>query len=487
MKNLYLLYLLAALIPFWWSSCTMSSNNLQSANLTVSIADSLYEGNVSGKLIFLFSKDTSQSLIYGVNPSKPHPVFTYDVKNHNPKESLSIAKFTDWWFKTFSELEGQYAARLIFDCDTLSRSSFVTKGNSYSAKQIITLSGERIDSLSFVIKNKFNGWVFKPTKNISEIRFKSETLSKFWKQEMFIEAAIVLPESYKQDQQRRYPLVFVFPGFGSHHASITYGNGQINRYGMNQVGEDKIFVFCNGEFKNGYHHFTNSENNGPWADAFTQEFLPFIEKNYRTKGRFLMGQSSGAWTSAWLQVNYPELFTAAFVASPDPLDFRAMGNNIYRKNANFYFPQNADSAQIAKGEKDRLSVKFEHLVDEYGQIRTWEASFSPKDYTGQPAQLFNRESGEINPVIAACWKRFDISLKIKSDPAFFRNNLSGKIHFYVSEDDPYGLHQGVHLLETMCIENNIALKFTYLKGLKHLVWTDEVRKQIHTEIEGKLN
>lgn len=480
-----------ALVISMLTSCDRTPSHKQVVHLSISMNDTLYSKEVSGKLIFLFSKDTSQSLVYGVNHEQAHPVFTFDVTNWNPKEPLIIKNYSDSWHKNFSELDGIYATRLIFDFDTLTRSSFVTKGNSYSKKQIIELSKETVDTLSFEIENKFNGWIFNPSNNITEVRLKSKTLSSFWNKDMFVEAAVILPESYDKNKQKKYPLVFVFPGFGSHHASVTYGDGQIMRYGMNTVGEDKIFVYCNGEFKNGYHHFTNSENNGPWADAFVQEFLPFIEEKYNVlannKSRFLMGQSSGGWTATWLQINYPEIFSGAFIASPDPLDFRAMAHNIYEKNANFYFPENPDSLQIQKGEKDKQYAILEDVIGEYGQIRTWEATFSPKGDNGLPSQLFDRESGEINPKVKEHWKKYDISKIIDSNPEYFRNQLSNKIYFFVSDDDPYHLEKSIYMLEEICVKYNIKLGFIYLEGLGHNVWIDKVREQIHDIIDKKTN
>jgi hypothetical protein len=305
---------------------------------------------------------------------------------------------------------------------------------------------------------------------------------------VFIEAAIILPNSYNINAPSNYPIIFVFPGFGSHHASVTYGNRQINRYGINTVGKEKIFIFCNAEFKNGYHHFANSSNNGPWADAFITEFIPFINSKFNCtsqhKSYFLMGQSSGAWTSAWLIVNNPELFSGAFIASPDPIDFREMAFNIYKNNANFYFPEEPNSKQLTKGKKDKQYILLEDIVDEYGQIKSWEATFSPKSKNNLPARLFNRESGEIYPEVAENWKKYDISRIIKSRPEYFQNSLKNKLHFFVSEDDPYGLAKSIHLFETICSENNIEANFNYYNELGHNIWIDTVRNKIHQIIDS---
>lgn len=457
--------------------------------IKVTFKDSLYPENISGKLILLLDDDTSQILINGVNPVRPHPVFTYDIKNWNPDDTLIIHSFKDSWHKQFSELDGLYGARLFFDYDTVYRDAFRSKGNACSEKQVLHLTKDGWSDISFHVEHTFKGWVFHPAKGIEEVQYRSVSLSKFHGRDRTIQAAVVLPESYSADTTRKYPVVFVFPGFGSNHAAITYGDGQIRRYGMNRVGEDKIFVFCNGELENGYFHFVDSENNGPWGTAFTEEFLPFIENKYRcfkiAEKRFLMGQSSGAWTAAFMLIKNPDLFSAAFVASPDPLDFRAMGFNIYAEKANFYFPGNPDSIQTAKGNYIKQYAILEDVLGEYGQIKSWEASFSPKNKNGQPSPLFNRETGYVYPGIAEHWKQFDIAYQLKCNPDFYQNKLENKLYFFVSEDDPYNLAKSVHLLDEISKMHNIRMNFNYLEGMGHNVWNDEVRQKIHQIIDSK--
>jgi hypothetical protein len=469
-------------------TCSCSGEHPNEFIMSVKLNDTIFQEDVSGKLIFLFDQDTSSSLVYGVNPYAPHPVFTYDLEEWNPTDTLFIDRFTDEWYMPFSELEGEYAYRVLFDQDTTKRSSFVEKGNGYSEKQSIIFLEGQDNQVSADINQVFKGWVFAETEHIHEEQFRSEALSDFWGYDMYVESAVLLPEDYEMSH-KEYPLVFVFPGFGSNHASITYGTGQIDRYGMNTVGEEKIFVFMNAEFFQGYHHFADSENNGPWGKAFTEEFLPYIEGRYRVKKqasqRFLMGQSSGAWTAVWLQVSYLELFGGAFAASPDPLDFRAHAFDIYLPNSNFYYPPDPDSASVEEGNQKKLYVELEHLLGEFGQVRTWEASFSPRNQDGTIAQLFDRNTGQINPVVANHWQLYDISKMIAMNPGKYQEHLSGKLHIFVAKDDPYGLANSVELIEEVLDENRIAADIQFFTGLGHNVWTDELRRHIHSSIENR--
>ena len=485
-KEAWKICLLLTLIATGYIFRSCCQDQPEGLSIKVKFSEDVFQSKLSGKLIFLFDQDTAASLAYWVNPFNPHPVFTYDLNGWDPEDTLFIHRFSEEWYKQFSELEGEYAFRVIFDCDTIERSSLAAKGNGYSDKQKAVFAPGQEKEITMEINQVFRGWVFQGSEDILEERFRSETLSRFWGHDMFIEAAVVLPEDY-ENSQKEYTLVFVFPGFGSNHASVTYGTGQIDRYGMNTVGEDKVFVFMNGEFFQGYHHFADSDNNGPWGKAFTEEFLPYLESRYRVdmdpEKHFLMGQSSGAWTAVWLQVNYPDLFGSAFAASPDPLDFRAQAFNIYLPDANFYYPPEPDSLAMEEGHKKKLYAQLEYVLGEFGQVRTWESSYSPRRADGSVAELFDRNTGDIDPEVAASWEKYDLSKIIAADPVKYREELSGKLHIFVAEDDPYGLEKSVQLFERILIDNNISADIQYFNGLEHNVWNNELRAHIHKQMD----
>jgi len=485
MKSILKTAVLLSIAFFLLISCKNQPDN--SSLIKVKLDDSLFIENASGKLIFLFSQDTTEQLIYWVNPEKPHPVYTYNIDNWNPKDTIIINQFADEWYTKFSELDGEYSCRVLFDINTEERSSFVVKGNGYSKTYRHVFETQNKEELLFSVDNIFEGWVFNESDTIKEIILKSELLSEFWKKDIFIKSAVILPKGFNSKEDN-YKVVYILPGFGSSHASVTYGSGQIDRYGMNKVGENKIFVFMNGEFFQGYHHFADSENNGPWGKAFIEEFMPFINETFDIKAdsskNYLMGQSSGAWAAIWLQINYPDYFAHTFAASPDPIDFRAHGYDIYKNNSNYYYPRNADSIEIEKGNKNKEFAKLEFVLGEFGQIRSWEATFSPKAKSGKTRLLFDRETGDIDPEIAEYWRNYDIAAIINNNTEKYRKIVSEKLHIFVSKDDPYGLNMSIELFEEMLKRNTIGADINYYDGLGHNVWTDELQLYIHNIIDN---
>ena len=90
---------------------------------------------------------------------------------------------------------------------------------------------------------------------------------------------------------------------------------------------EMINVYLDGSCPMGHHEFADSANDGPWGQALTKEFIPYLESKFRMdavpSGRLLTGHSSGGWSTLWLQVNYPEVFGGTWSTSPDPVDFRS--------------------------------------------------------------------------------------------------------------------------------------------------------------------
>jgi hypothetical protein len=90
------------------------------------------------------------------------------------------------------------------------------------------------------------------------------------------------------------------------------------------------------------------------------------------------------------------------------------------------------------GERRRLSRKyrngfiywdsFTRMDDVYGrggQLRAFEAVFSPLDENGKPARIFDRETGLVIPEVAEQWKAYDIRHLLQSN----WETLPSRFHF----------------------------------------------------------
>ena len=107
-------------------------------------------------------------------------------------------------------------------------------------------------------------------------------------------------------------------------------------------------------------------------------------------------------------------------------------------------------------------VRREHVLNPGGQIRSFEATFSPPGDDGTPRRVFDVETGIIDHEAAGAWRKFDISHKLLSEWDQLRPALTGKIHVYAGEVDTFYLEGAVErfqalardagLLEDMLIE-----------------------------------
>jgi hypothetical protein len=209
----------------------------------------------------------------------------------------------------------------------------------------------------------------------------------------------------------------------------------------------------------------NSENNGPYGDAIMQELVPYLEKKYHGIGqgyaRFTYGGSTGGWEAMAVQMFYPDEFNGAWIACPDPVDFRAFELvNIYR-DRNAYYPESPWIRLPRVSRRDYLghvtgTVESENRLESViatkgrsgGQWDIWQAVYSPVGEDGYPRPIWDKESGEIDSTVAAFWREhYDLTHILQRDWATLGPKVRGKLHIYVGEADNYYLNDAVYLLE----------------------------------------
>lgn len=295
---------------------------------------------------------------------------------------------------------------------------------------------------------------FPETRWSKQIRVRSELLSRFHGRETFLEASVLLPQSYYSQPQRKYPVIYSIPGFGGDHLR-GIRNEPIAE--QNEQGVEFLRVQLNPQCQWGHHVFADSATNGPVGKAFTTEFLPALEKSFRAiphpRARFLTGHSSGGWSSLWLQITYPDQFGGTWSTAPDPVDFRDFQLiNIYETDSNVYRDANGRPRPLGRrGGKPILwfepFAKMEQVLGYGGQLRSFEAVFSPRGADGRPLKLYDRETGKIDPRVAETWKAYDIRLILEEHWENLGPQLAGKIHVFMGEEDTFYLTGATVLLK----------------------------------------
>ncbi|MFK8042748.1 hypothetical protein [Congregibacter sp.] len=330
------------------------------------------------------------------------------------------------------------------------------------------------------------------TEFIKHVRMKSELLSEFWGEDVYLGAHVLLPKDFDTHPEARYPLM-VFHGhfpsdFGAFRPeppepdlepvyserfsmdgyNIIQQQEAHNNY-LRWIADDfPRFLAIEIQHPTPYYddsYAVNSESQGPYGDAINYELIPFIEEQFRGLGegwaRFTYGGSTGGWEAMATQMFYPDEFNGAFVACPDPIDFRAyLTMNIYEDENAYFYPSDFQSI-TRPGRRDYLGNVSSSIKDQNDlervlgdrnrsgqQFDIWEATFSPMAEDGYPADLWDPQTGEIDPEIAAYWKEnFDLSYILQRDWATLGPKLEGKLHIYTGDMDNYYLNNAVYLVE----------------------------------------
>jgi len=332
------------------------------------------------------------------------------------------------------------------------------------------------------------------TRYVKHVRIQSRLLSEFWGRPMSLGAHVLLPEGFDAHPDARYPLVVFHGHFPSDFAgfreqppdpnlrcehSTRFNLACYNR-AQQQLAHDFFKEWTGPGFPRvlvieiqhptPYYddsYAVNSANNGPYGDAIMRELIPEIERRFRGIGagwaRFTYGGSTGGWEAMAAQVFYPDDFNGAWVACPDPIDFRAYTVvNLY-EDWNAYSLPSRWKRTPRPGRRDRLGHVSTTLEDmnhrelalgsrgrSGEQWDIWQAVYSPVGPDGYPKPIWDKLTGEIDRAVAEYWReRYDLIHIIRRDWKTLGPKLRGKLHIYVGDMDNYYLNNAVYLAEAM--------------------------------------
>ena len=366
-------------------------------------------------------------------------------------------------------------------------------GNFYSETVKVTIGQSDVAPFALVLDQVIPD-IAPPedTEYVKHIRMRSELLSEFWGEDIFLGAHVLLPRGFDEHPDARYPLMVFhghfpadFDGFRIEPPDPDLEPDYSDRFGMrgyNIIQQQEAHDFYQTWISDDFPRFiiikiqhptpyyddsyaVNSASQGPYGDALTYELIPYIEEQFRGLGegwaRFTYGGSTGGWEAMAVQVFYPDEYNGAFVACPDPIDFRAyMTVNIY-EDSNAYWYDSQFQKLPRPGHRDYLGNvhasqydynRLEAVLGDKGrsgqQYDIWEATYSPMGEDGYPVRLWDKETGEIDHEVAEYWKEnYDLRYILERDWAKLGPKLEGKLHIYVGDMDNYYLNNAVYMTE----------------------------------------
>jgi hypothetical protein len=467
---------------------------------------------LDGRLLLLLSTDPSAEPTKQISLSpSTQLVFGVDVDGLRPGQPVIIGdQALGFPIRSLRDVKpGEYYVQAVLHCyETFHRSDGhtvklpmdrgegqhwnIAPGNLYSQPQKINLGADTA-KISIVLDQ-----VIPPipspadTKYIRHIKIKSELLSKFWGRPMYLGANILVPEGFDEHPLARYPLIifhdhFVpdFDGFRPEPPDPDLKPDYSERFhisGYNRIQQEEAHKFyqqwtgpnfprvlivkiahANPYYDDSYA--VNSANLGPYGDAIETELIPAIEKQFRGLGqgwaRFVYGGSTGGWEALAVQTFYPDHYNGAFVACPDPVDFRAFTVIDLYSDKNAFYRDGAHRRMVQPGMRNYLGQtlitaqeinQYELALGTHGrsgeQFDIWQAVYSPVGKDGYPQSIFDKETGDIDPTVAAYWKEnYDLRYILERDWATLGPKLQGKLNVYCGSADSYFLNNAVYLLE----------------------------------------
>ncbi len=408
----------------------------------------------AGRLYVFVSQREEREPRLGPDWFNPEPFFGLDVAAPRPGDAIVVDDRADGYPASLSRLApGDYRVQALLATNPDVQDHARGPGNRYSDIYEISVRRGRDEAIELELTHVVEVPAPLDQPRIRELKLRSELLSKFHGRDVYERAAVVLPEGYDEAPDKRYPVVYAIPGFGGSERDAP-------RYlpFVDAGDEDLILVALSGQCQWGHHVYADSATNGPRGQALIEEMIPRVDREFRTVdapgARFVMGHSSGGWSSLWLQVEYPEVFGGVWSTSPDPVDFRDYQQiDLYaRPPRNMYVDPAKQRRPLARrGETPVLWYddfsRMDDVIARGGQLRSFEAVFSPLDEQGLPRKLWNRKTGTIDPATAEAWKAYDIRLKLEREWPEIGALLQGKLHIVTGELDTFYLEGAVEKLK----------------------------------------
>jgi hypothetical protein len=474
---------------------------------------------LDGRMLLLLSTDPAAEprmqislspntqMVFGVDVDSlpPGQTVTIDERAHGyPVRSLRDVKPGEYFvqavfhrYETFHRSDG-HNVKLPMDRGEGQHWN-IAPGNLYSRPAKITIGPDTKRTL--IVLDQEIPPITPPadTKYIRHIKIKSEVLSKFWGRPMYIGANVLVPEGFDEHPQARYPLIvfhdhFIpeFDDFRPEPPDPNLTPDYSERFhisGYNRIQQEEAHKFyqqwtgpnfprvlivklahANPFYDDSYA--VNSANVGPYGDAIETELIPAIEKQFRALGqgwaRFTYGGSTGGWEALAVQTFYPDSYNGAFVACPDPVDFRAYTVIDLYNDKNAYYREGAHRRMIQPGMRNYLGQilitaqeanQYELALGTRSrsgeQFDIWQAVYSPVGDDGFPKPIFDKETGDIDHTVAAYWKdHYDLRNILERDWPTLGPKLRGKLHIYCGSADNYFLNNAVYLLEDFLKTSN---------------------------------
>lgn len=471
---------------------------------------------VTGRLLLIFSRTNEPEVRLQASWVSSPPVFGVDVNKFKPGQvavidgavagyplrSLAGVPPGDYYvqallnvYTEFHRADGHviWAHMDQWEGQQFNRSS----GNLYSPVKRVHLDAAHPCHISLSLTETIPPVQVPPdTEWVKHIRIRSELLTRFWGQPMYLGAVVLLPRDYASHSDAYYPVIYQ-QGHFSHEAPFDFrtsndGEDEIERLWRQQSGVESGYEFYEAWKSDHFprvvaatflhptpyyddSYAVDSVNNGPYGTAIMTELIPYIEKTFRIirkpYARVLTGGSTGGWEALALQLQHPSFFGGTWSFYPDSIDFRRLNLvNIYEDDNSYVFDSSralpwlrqewvTTERPLERNEEGqplatvRQASQAEAVL--FGRARSGgafnnqEAVYGPVGEDGYPKPLWDRATGKIDHTVALYMRDHGYDLRYYAETHWHTIGppLIGKLHLYCGDMDNLYLNLSVYLFQ----------------------------------------
>ncbi|MBI1304697.1 MAG: hypothetical protein GC172_13065 [Phycisphaera sp.] len=253
-----------------------------------------------------------------------------------------------------------------------------------------------------------------------------------------IEALVVFPYGYDDlaFPRRRWPTIYVIGDRPDAWEDAFELARIVPTPEARATMPQAVWVYLRTETPWGHAGFTDSETHGPRLRALVEEFIPHLEQRFRlipsADARVVVGHGHGGWSAVDLAIEAPATFGAAFASAPSYLDLAALAGRDLYTDANLFtdgLGNETAAVRAILGPDDdlvRLTMReefaLEAALDPSGRSGLfWHelaSMWSPFDLARRtPRALVDRETGEVDLVVAESWAARDVARRFLREPA----------------------------------------------------------------------
>ncbi len=409
-------------------------------------------------------------------PERSRPADAPFYEDPQPLYGLDVGADADWAVVRLTDANtagfpgpmaalppGAYKAQAVLDRTMAFGSWRREPGNLYSDVASFTIAENGAwPAVELTLDRTVGPQRVRERPGVEYVEVRSDLLSAFRGTDVTMRAGVVFPIGH--DPDRAYPALYIVPGFGGTHtmaAGIAARRRSMAPGTPEHTLASSVFtIVLDPDGPHGHTLFADSANNGPVGRALVKELIPALETRFnliaRPEARLLNGHSSGGWSTLWLATEHPDIFGAAWSSAPDPVDFHAFQKvNIY-DDPSMFFRADASGERESVPSYTENGVALMTIAQEIGvenvigprntsgqQWHSWMAVFAPRGADGRPADLWDPRTGDLDHAAAAAFRAYDITDRLRQDPARFGPLFRERVRLVVGGADSYDLHLAV--------------------------------------------